>query len=289
MSSAAVPAGTRSAKAGATRQAERLRRRELGQVLAVVEEGQTSPAPASASGFTSWIRASGIGARRPAARRPSPPEPPGGSGAALSKNPGCSIEPPSDMRRRPPRHSAAAALKRSIRWRRCPGSAGGLEPGRSAEPDQLLVVVGLLRKALAISRRSGPSGEFQMMLTPAEARIGGVVGQADAGCVIAGGAARVSWILGAGARAEQRAGVGEHGAAHAEIVGNERQREAHLGRRRPEGSAAERVAGVQVARAEAAAVEAADGLAALVEEVEQAHVLAAPALDVAADARGRRR
>ena len=39
----------------------------------------------------------------------------------------------------------------------------------------------------------------------------------------------------------------------------------------------------RVARAEAAAVEAADGLAATVVEVGQADVVAAPALDVAAD------
>ena len=47
--------------------------------------------------------------------------------------------------------------------------------------------------------------------------------------------------------------------------------------------AAEGVAGQRIARAEARPVEAADRLAALVEEVEQPHVLATPALDVAAD------
>ena len=85
-------------------------------------------------------------------------------------------------------------------------------------------------------------------------------------------------------RIEQRARIGEHGAAEAEIVGHEGQREANLGRGGPVGLAAERIlTAAQVARTEAGTVEAADRLATLVEEVEQADVLAAPALDVAAD------
>ena len=145
--------------------------------------------------------------------------------------------------------------------------------------------------ALAMSRRSGPSGEFHITPKPTEARTALVSarqtpGLSTARCGIDLQRAAPHWLvdlLGTGAGTEQRAGIGEDGAAHAEIVGNERERETHLRRRRPEGIAAERVAGQRVARTETRPVEAADGLAALVEEVEQAHVLAAPARDVAAD------
>ena len=81
----------------------------------------------------------------------------------------------------------------------------------------------------------------------------------------------------------QRAGVGEHGAGDAEIVRHEREREADFRRGRPVHGAAERVAGVQVARTVAGAVEAAHRLTALEEQVDQANILATPAVDRATD------
>ena len=67
--------------------------------------------------------------------------------------------------------------------------------------------------------------------------------------------------------------------------GTNGQREADLRRRRPVGLAAQRIVVRRrdIARTVAGTVEAADRLATLEEEVEQADVLAAPALDVTAD------
>ena len=134
---------------------------------------------------------------------------------------------------------------------------------------------------MAISRRSGPSGEFQIKLTPAEARIELSSAKQTLASWSPGRHAR-SEFLRDRASPEERACIDERGTAHAEIVGNERYREAYLSRRGPIGVAAQRIVGLQVARAEAAAVEAADGLAALVEQVDEAHLVVAPARDVSA-------
>ena len=132
-----------------------------------------------------------------------------------------------------------------------------------------------------MSRRSGPSGEFQRRLTPADART--EASSARQKALVSPASQLAMSVLRQVTGTKQRAGIHEHGAAHAEILGDEREREADLRRRRPEGLAAQRVAGYQVARTEATTVEAADSLAALVEQVDQAHVVATPAPDVAAD------
>ena len=87
----------------------------------------------------------------------------------------------------------------------------------------------------------------------------------------------------------QRAGVGEHGARDAEIVRHERDGEADFRRRRPVHLATERVAGAQIARTVAGTIEAAHRLTALEEQVDEADVLAAPAVDLSRRWRGRRR
>ena len=82
-----VPLGTRSANPGATRQAEARVACSWGRYLRLSKK-DSSPAPASSSGFTSWISVSGSAPcascaptfSASACRR---------SGAALSKNPGC--------------------------------------------------------------------------------------------------------------------------------------------------------------------------------------------------------
>src|SRR5262249_52150098 len=74
-----------------------------------------------------------------------------------------------------------------------------------------------------------------------------------------------------------------HRTLDAEVVGHERDREADFGGGRPVGRAAKSVIGVQVTRAVAGAVEAADRFTALEEEVDEAGVLATPALNGAGD------
>ena len=129
-----------------------------------------------------------------------------------------------------------------------------------------------------MSRRSGPSGEFQIMLPPAEARTA-LLSARQMTLRIARFAARIgrrSW------QTRQHRTASRHRRTTAPLMpmssgmnGSGKRTSAGRG---PERIAAQRVACVQIARTEAGAVEAADGLAALVEQVEQAHVLAAPAL-----------
>ncbi len=132
-----------------------------------------------------------------------------------------------------------------------------------------------------MSSRSGPSGEFQIRLKPADARTDELSTRHT--LVTSPGVHPAGAVLRKGAGAEQRACIDEYRAAHAQIVRNEGQREARLRGGGPEGAATQRVIGVEVARAEPASVEAADRLAALVEEVDQPHIVVAPTRDVPAD------
>ena len=80
-----------------------------------------------------------------------------------------------------------------------------------------------------------------MMLTPAERTDRGVVGQADG--PHSAEQARSAMLLRERTGTEHGAGIHEEGTAHAEILGDKGQREAHLRRGRPVGLATQSVAG----------------------------------------------
>src|SRR4029079_4220420 len=134
-------------------------------------------------------------------------------GPARSKKPGCSIE-----------------FSPKGTWHQLMTPSGGqkqaLEGGRSAKAEYLGPVVGGLEQGL---REIGAQRSERRL--PDEADAGR---QADVRTVVDEAVFRGHCRLGKSARHPQRSGIDKDRALHAEIVGNERKREAGFGGRCPE-------------------------------------------------------
>src|SRR6185295_12574744 len=169
-------------------------------------------------------------------------------------------------------------------------TAGRLEARRGAETDQLLVVEALFEERLGNVEPQGSERRFPDDAGTRRGANSAGIGQANTR-IEHGPGDRIPIERLATLRikvfrplpgAEQRAGIDEGRRAHAKLLRNEGYGEAQLRRGRPVGAAAEGIVGQQVARTEAATVKTANGFPALVEQVDEPHVLAAPAFDMTA-------
>ena len=118
MTSAAVPSGTRAAKAGATRQAEARVAAEQAADTCGCRRTETWPAPASASALHVMDEEAGIGAGGEVARRPSAPRPRGGPAPPSRKNRDAPSSPLGSKRHGPPQRRTAEGCHSSMGSRR---------------------------------------------------------------------------------------------------------------------------------------------------------------------------
>ena len=200
------------------------------------------------------------------------------------------MQPPSAELEAPPRHRAAVGSERSIARAACPAERAGrqLEPRGGAEADELLVVEGLLEQGLGDIE---PQRSERRVPHDAEARPRHVrqlvsarqtpdwlrqVGRSAAALQV------VVFLASAPAPNSEPASAKTAPLMprSSGMSGNGKRTSAVVAQNVSPPSASP----VSVSRGpKARPVEAADGLAALVEEVDQADILAAPARDVAAD------
>src|SRR5262245_2940081 len=232
---------------------------------------------ASASGRTSSIKRSPFAsaARRAPSRSAKSAR---RNGAFLAKNPGCCMAlpypPPPGLS--PSNGRAAGDSKLGAE------TPGRLEARGGAETDQLLVVEALFDEGLGNVEPQGSERRFPDDAGARRGANGTGIGQANTrighspGDRVARHGRPALGVEGLRALpgAVQRAGIDEGGRAHTELLRHEGNGKAHLRRGRPVGAAAQGVVGEQVARAKATPVKAANGFPTLVEQVDQAHVLA---------------